>query len=60
MKKGKSTKKKLEPFEIGELDQYLFGRATIMRSMKRWAPIRWSIKGRKEFILQYGLRMHAE
>ena len=25
MKKGKSTKKKLEPFEIGELDQYLFG-----------------------------------
>ena len=25
MKKGKSTKKKLQPFEIGELDQYLFG-----------------------------------
>ena len=25
MKKGKSTKKKLQPYEIGELDQYLFG-----------------------------------
>ena len=25
MNKGKSTKKKLQPFEIGELDQYLFG-----------------------------------
>ena len=25
MKKGQSTKKKQEPFEIGELDQYLFG-----------------------------------
>lgn len=25
MKKGKSAKKKLEPYEIGELDQYLFG-----------------------------------
>ena len=24
-KKGKSTKKKLQPYEIGELDQYLFG-----------------------------------
>ena len=25
MKKGKSTKKRLQPYEIGELDQYLFG-----------------------------------
>ena len=25
MKKGKSTKKKVQPYEIGELDQYLFG-----------------------------------
>ncbi len=25
MKKGKSTKKRVQPYEIGELDQYLFG-----------------------------------
>lgn len=40
MVKKNSTKTKVQPYEIGELDHYLLGREIIMRFIKRWVPMR--------------------
>ena len=32
------AKKKKKPYEVGELDQYLFGQEIIMKSIISWGP----------------------
>ena len=58
MGRQKTVQKKLQPYEIGELDQYLFART--MRSSARWGHTRPCRRSRKVFILQYGRRMQRE
>ena len=47
MKKGKSTKKKLEPFEIGELDQYLFGQGNHYEIYEKMGAHKVTYKGKE-------------
>ena len=47
MKKGKSTKKKLEPFEIGELDQYLFGQGNHYEIYEKMGAHKVTYKGQE-------------
>ena len=47
MKKGKSTKKKLEPFEIGELDQYLLGQGNHYEIYEKMGAHKVTYKGKE-------------
>ena len=47
MKTGKSTKKKMEPFEIGELDQYLFGQGNHYEIYQKMGAHRVVCKGKE-------------
>ena len=47
MKKEKSTKKKLEPFEIGELDQYLFGQGNHYEIYEKMGAHKVTYKGKE-------------
>ena len=61
MGRQKTVQKKLQPYEIGELDQYLFGQGNALRDFPEdWERIRQYIKSRKVSILQYGRRMQRE
>ncbi len=46
MKKGKSTKKKLQPYEIGELDQYLFGQGNHYEIYQKMGAHKVTCKGK--------------
>ncbi len=45
MKKGKSTNKKLQPYEIGELDQYLFGQGNHYEIYEKMGAHKVTYKG---------------
>ena len=47
MKKGKSTKKKLQPYEIGELDQYLFGQGNHYEIYQKMGAHKVTCKGKE-------------
>ena len=49
--------KEWKAYEIGELDQYLFGQGNHYEIYKKLVRIWWMTKGRKEFILLSGHRM---
>ena len=40
MVKKKSAKKTVQPYEIGELDQYLFGQGNHYEIYQKWVPIK--------------------
>ncbi len=47
VKKGKSTKKKLQPYEIGELDQYLFGQGNHYEIYEKMGAHKVNCKGKE-------------
>ncbi len=47
MKKGKSTKKKVQPYEIGELDQYLFGQGNHYEIYQKMGAHKVTCKGKE-------------
>ena len=47
MKKGKSTKKKLQPYEIGELGQYLFGQGNHYEIYQKMGAHKVTCKGKE-------------
>ena len=47
MKKGKSTKKKLQPYEISELDQYLFGQGNHYEIYQKMGAHKVTCKGKE-------------
>lgn len=47
MKKGKSTKKKLQPYAIGELDQYLFGQGNHYEIYQKMGAHKVTCKGKE-------------
>ena len=47
MKKGKSTKKKGQPYEIGELDQYLFGQGNHYEIYQKMGAHKVTCKGKE-------------
>ena len=47
MKKGKSTKKKLQPYEICELDQYLFGQGNHYEIYQKMGAHKVTCKGKE-------------
>lgn len=52
--------KEWKAYEIGELDQYLFGQGNHYEIYKKLVHIWWTTKGRKEFILLSGHRMRNQ
>ena len=60
MGRQKTVQKKLQPYEIGELDQYLFGQGTHYEIFRKMGAHKAVQKSRKVFILQYGRRMQGE
>ena len=53
------AEKKKKPYEIGELDQYLF-REIITRFIRSWVHIWYRTENKKVCILRYGHRMHRQ
>ena len=54
------AEKKKKPYEIGELDQYLFGQDIITRFIRSWVHIWYRTENKKVCILRYGHRMHRQ
>lgn len=55
---GEENKKK--SYEVGELDHYLFGKGNHYEIYKKLGSHMIGGKKKKEFILQYGLRMRKK
>lgn len=57
MVKKNSTKTKVQPYEIGELDHYLFGQGNHYEIYKKMGAHEVTKNGKEEYILRYGLLM---
>ena len=60
MGRQKTVQKKLQPYEIGELDQYLFGQGTHYEIFRKMGAHKAVQKKQEVSILQYGRRMQRE
>ena len=54
------AEKKKKPYEIGELDQYLFGQGNHYEIYRSWVHIWYRTENKKVCILRYGHRMHSQ
>lgn len=59
MGRQKTVQKKLQPYEIGELDQYLFGQGTHYEIFHKMGAHKAVQKSRKVFILRCGRHMQS-
>jgi 1,4-alpha-glucan branching enzyme len=57
MVKKNSTKTKVQPYEIGELDHYLFGQGNHYEIYKKMGAHEVTRTEKEEYILRYGLLM---
>lgn len=60
MGRQKTVQKKLQPYEIGELDQYLFGQGTHYEIFRKMGAHKAVQKKQEGVYLQYGRRMQRE
>lgn len=57
MVKKNSTKTKVQPYEIGELDHYLFGQGNHYEIYKKMGAHEVTKNGKRGVYLRYGLLM---